>query len=119
MGRSRQRQLISVYLVAIIVVTLGLLISAVVSFDQQRRTIRELSVSNLMLTGERVAFDLERRVWQLAEDCLRAPELAQSLAGLVGGSVGKGTTTLGPEADVLRPRCPIAGQFFLMHDNRL
>ena len=118
-GRWRHRQLIRAYLVTILVVTLGLLISAVVSFDQQRRTTRELSVSNLRLVGERVAFDLERRVWQLAEDCLRAAELAQSLASVIEGSFDEATRVSGLDSDAIRARCPIVSQFFLLRDNQL
>jgi signal transduction histidine kinase len=71
------------------------------------------------LTGERVAFDLERRVWQSAEDCLRTPELAQSLANIAEGPVGDGTRSLSLDTDVIRARCPIVAQFFLKRDNQL
>jgi hypothetical protein len=44
--------------------------------QRQRQAIDGLTLANLRLSGERLAAELERRAWQLAERCLRDAELA-------------------------------------------
>ncbi len=91
------RRTILVYILAIVAPALVLLYFGVESFQRQRQAVGSLLNSNLRLSGERVAADLERRATQLAQACLR--EVEQAPTGELAG---------------LCRKHPIAQYFFLM-----
>jgi signal transduction histidine kinase len=113
-GRLSHRRAVLVYLLAIVGPTLALLFLGLQSVRRQRQAMTSLTASNLRLSGERLAADLERRVSQLAEACLRDKEIVRT-----SGSPGVPTTS--DEARRLRlllegieRRHPIADQLFLI-----
>lgn len=75
--RSSFRRAILVYLLAIVGPTLVFLYLGLQSVQRQHQAITSLTVSNLRLSGERLAAELERRVWQLAKTSLQNDELLQ------------------------------------------
>jgi signal transduction histidine kinase len=102
------------YLVAIVAPTLGFLYLGLEAVQRQRQAITGLTLANLRLSGERLAAELERRAWQLAERCLRDEELA-------GLRVDRALTPeqARPIRDLLArvgARHPIARQFFLWQE---
>jgi signal transduction histidine kinase len=113
-SRLPRRRVVLLYLLAIVGPTLALLFLGLQSVRRQRQAVTSLTASNLRLSGERLAAELERRVNQLAEACLRDNEVVRlhDSAGL----------TIAPdEARRLRlllegieRRHPIADQLFLI-----
>ena len=65
------RKAILVYLLAIVAPALVLLYFGVVSFQRQRQAADALLQSNLRLSGEKLAAEVERRANELALECLR------------------------------------------------
>ena len=65
------RKALVVYLLAIVAPALVLLYFGVVSFQRQRQAADALLQSNLRLSGEKMAADVERRANQMAQECLR------------------------------------------------
>jgi len=96
------RRAIRVYVAAI--VHLGLK-----SVQRQRDAINALLVSNLRLSGEKLASELEHRTAQLAEACLRAA-VAVNVS-----TPDEGQLRL--QFERLRKQHPIAGYFFLLEGN--
>jgi signal transduction histidine kinase len=95
-----------------------LLFSGVFSFRRQVLTIRDLSLSNIRLQGEKVAFELERRIWQLADDCLRDPLTDQVLpSSEETRDSGRAQSTIADFA-TLAKRHPIAGLWFAVWDGK-
>jgi signal transduction histidine kinase len=74
-GNPIYRRTIAVYLLAIVAPALVLLYFGVESFRRQRQAVESLLRSNLRLSGERLAGELERRTTELARECLRSNEL--------------------------------------------
>jgi signal transduction histidine kinase len=117
--RSFYSKATRIYLVATTAVTVVLLFSGIFSFQRQFKAIRELSVSNIRLQGERVAFEVERRIWELADTCLRDPLTGQMLLDLQPAldrprAQSNGTAHL---AEVRR-RHPIVDRLFALGDQR-
>lgn len=75
--RGSFRRAILIYLFAIVGPTLVFLYLGLQSVQRQRQAITSLTVSNLRLSGERLAAELERRAWQLAKTSLQDDELLQ------------------------------------------
>lgn len=113
---SRQRDIV-LYLLAIVVPTLVLLYLGLKSVQRQRQAIHSLTASNLRLSAENLAAELERRTGQLAEACLRDPELR----GLVSGPVRtpEAARAVRARLDKIRERHPIARHLFLVQGNAL
>jgi signal transduction histidine kinase len=82
-GRLPHRRAVLLYLLAIVGPTLALLFLGLQSVRRQRQAVTSLTASNLRLSGERLAAELERRVSQLAEACLRDKEIVR-IHGAVG-----------------------------------
>jgi signal transduction histidine kinase len=76
-GRLPHRRAVWLYLLAIVGPTLALLFLGLQSVRRQRQAVASLTASNLRLSGERLAAELERRVSQLAEACLRDKEIVR------------------------------------------
>jgi signal transduction histidine kinase len=116
-ARPSYRRAILVYLIAIVGPTLVLLFLGLQSVQRQRQAISSLTESNLRLSGERLAGELERRVWQLAEACLRDGELAQ--LRLSDGEAETLETARQMRTLLARvaARHPIARHFFVLQDN--
>jgi len=70
-GRPPLRRAILIYLLTIVGPTLVLLYLGMQSVLRQREAVASLTVSNLRLSGERLAAEIERRAEQLAGACLR------------------------------------------------
>jgi signal transduction histidine kinase len=113
-GRLSHRRAVLLYLLAIAGPTLALLFLGLQSVRRQRQAVASLIASNLRLSGERLAAEVERRVSQLVEACLRDGEVAR-----IQGSI---STPIAPdEARRLRlllegveRRHPIADQLFVI-----
>jgi hypothetical protein len=103
------RRAIRIYVVAIVVPALVLLYLGLKSVQRQRDAINTLLVSNLRLSGEKLASELEHRTAQLAEACLR-----EAAAVNVGTSDGR---QIRLQFERLREQHPIAGYFFLLEGN--
>ena len=91
-GHPSHRRAVLLYLVAIVGPTLVLFYLGLQSVQRQRQAVNALTVSNLRLSGERLAVELERRVTQRAEACLRdaaSDELRATLGGEGEGAVGE------------------------------
>ncbi len=113
-GRLSHRRAVLLYLLAIVVPTLALLFLGLQSVRRQQQAVASLTASNLRLSGERLAAELERRVSQLAEACLRDKEIAR-----VHGSLG---APIAPDQarrlrlllEDIERRHPIADQLFVI-----
>ncbi len=92
------------YLLAIVAPALVLLYLGIESLERQRQAVEGLLVSNLRLSGEKLAVELERCTREAAQACLREAEAGPiHRAGL----------------DRLRPRHPIARYFFVLEGDRV
>jgi signal transduction histidine kinase len=113
------RRAVFFYLLAIVIPTLALLFLGLQSVGRQRQAVAILTATNLRLSGERLAAEVERRVEQLAEACLYEGQAARLDSG--------GGVPLAPgEARRLRAllerieeRHPIADQLFLVRRDRV
>jgi hypothetical protein len=85
-GRLSHRRAVLLYLLAIVGPTLALLFLGLQSVRRQRQAVTSLTASNLRLSGEGLVAELERRVSQLAETCLRDKEIVRTY-GSPKGSV--------------------------------
>jgi signal transduction histidine kinase len=113
-GRLSHRRAVLLYLLAIVGPTLALLFLGLQSVRRQRQAVTSLTASNLRLSGERLAAELERRVSQLAEACLRDKEIAR-----IPGSAGPATSSdesrrLRLLLEGIEKRHPIADQLFVI-----
>jgi hypothetical protein len=69
-GNPFRRKTILVYLLAIVAPALVLLYLGIASFQRQRLAADALLRSNLRLSGEKAAAEIERRAAELARACL-------------------------------------------------
>jgi signal transduction histidine kinase len=113
-SRLSHRRAVLLYLLAIVGPTLALLFLGLQSVRRQRQAVASLTASNLRLSGERLAAELERRVSQLAEACLRDSEIVRT-------HDSAGSPVASDEARRLRlllqgieQRHPIADQLFVI-----
>ena len=112
--RHSYRRAIFVYLVAIVGPTLVFLYLGLQSVQRQRQAITSLTASNLRLSAEKLAGELERRVQQLAEAALGDD-------GLAGHRLTSGGPAIPEEAVELRTllagvgeQHPIARHYFIL-----
>jgi signal transduction histidine kinase len=103
------RRAIRIYVVAIVLPALVLLYLGLKSVQRQRDAINALLVSNLRLSGEKLASELEHRTAQLADACLR-----EAAAVNLRTSDGR---QIRLQFERLREQHPIAGYFFLLEGN--
>jgi signal transduction histidine kinase len=100
------RRAILVYVLAIVAPTLVLLYLGLKSLQRQHDAIDALLVSNLRLSGEKLAGELQQQTGQLAGRCLReAAALELDL---------EHPRQVRAQLDGVRERHPIAGCFFLL-----
>jgi hypothetical protein len=113
-ARPSYHRAILVYLVAIVGPTVVLLFLGLQSVQRQRQAISSLTVSNLRLSGERLAAEMERRVLKLAEAALSDSELAQ--LRLASGDVENPEVarSVRTRLESVQARHPIARHFFIL-----
>jgi signal transduction histidine kinase len=116
-ARPSHRRAVLVYLIAIVGPTLVLLFLGLQSVQRQRQAINSLTESNLRLSGERLAGEMERRVWQLAEACLRDAELAPLRLREGEAETPETARQMRSLLNRVAARHPIARHFFLLQDN--
>jgi signal transduction histidine kinase len=113
-GRLSHRRAVLLYLLAIVGPTLALLFLGLQSVRRQRQAVASLTASNLRLSGERLAAELERRVGQLAEACLRDKEIVR-IHGLAGPPIASDEARrLRLLLEDIERRHPIADQLFVI-----
>lgn len=113
-GRRSHRRWVLLYLLAIVGPTLALLFLGLQSVQRQRQAVRSLKATNLRLSGERLVSELERRVSQLAEACLRDGEIAR-LRGPLGAPIAPDEARrLRLLLEDIERRHPIADQLFII-----
>jgi signal transduction histidine kinase len=102
------------YLLAIVGPTLALLFLGLQSVRRQRQAVASLTASNLRLSGERLVAELERRVSQLAEACLRDKEIVR-IHGFAGPPFAwDEARRLRLLLEGIEKRHPIADQLFVI-----
>jgi signal transduction histidine kinase len=113
-GRLSHRRGVFLYLLAIVGPTLVLLYLGLQSVRRQAQAVASLTATNLRLSGERLAAELERRVSRLAEACLRDDEIAR-LNGSFGDPIAPGDVhRLRLLLEGIEKRHPIADQLFVI-----
>jgi signal transduction histidine kinase len=109
-----QRRGLLVYFLAIVVPTVVFVFLGLQSVQRQRQAIRNLTASNLRLSAESLAAELERQTGQLAEACLRDGEWSGRQPAFGAAT----SLTAARDARILlekiRNRHPIARHFFLI-----
>ena len=117
-GEPRSRRLsdrrpVLLYLLAIVIPTLALLFLGLQSLRRQRQAVATLTASNLRLAGGRLAAELERRVSELAEACLRDNEIVRipDSAAPMGWQQARQLRSL---LEGIERRHPIADQLFVI-----
>ena len=112
--RSSYRRTIWVYLVAIVAPTLVFLYLGLQSVGRQRQAITSLTGSNLRLSAERLAVEMERRVSEYAEACLADEELTQIPSMLDNSTTPEAARELRMSLEIIRGRYPIASHHFIL-----
>jgi signal transduction histidine kinase len=113
-GRRSHRRWVLVYLLAIVGPTVALLFLGLQSVRRQRQAVASLTASNLRLSGERLVAELERRVSQLAEACLRDGELARMQGSLSAPIAPDEARRIRQLLEGVEQRHPIADQLFVI-----
>jgi len=116
-GWASPRKALLIYALAIVGPTLVLLYLGLQSVERQRQAISGLMLSNLRLSSEKLAAELERRVWQAAEACLKDPELTKQDHLLERIETPEAAREVRARLDAFKKRHPIARHFFLMKEN--
>ncbi len=114
---ASQRRALLVYALAIAGPTLVLLYLGLQSVERQRQAIAGLMLSNLRLSSEKLAAELERRVWQAAEGCLKDSELTKDNALLERISTPEATREVRARLEAIKERHPLVRHFFLMKES--
>ncbi len=111
------RRAILVYLVAIVGPTLVLLYLGMQSVQRQGEAINSLTVSNLRLSGERLAAEVERQSQALAESCLRDDELSELKLAAGGPKTLQEAREARRVFERMKARHPMARHFFVLQGN--
>jgi signal transduction histidine kinase len=99
--------------------TLALLFLGLQSVRRQRQAVASLTASNLRLSGERLAAELERRVSQLAEACLHDKEIVRIHGSAVPPIASDEAHRLRLVLEGIEKRHPIADQLFVIQGDSL
>ena len=118
-GRRSHRRVVLVYILAIVGPTLALLFLGLQAVRRQRQAVASLSVTNLRLSGERLAVEVERRVEQLAEACLGDGHIAGLVTGAGDALTPGQARQLRARLEEIEQRHPIADQLFLVRGDRV
>jgi signal transduction histidine kinase len=118
-GRLSHRRAVWLYLLAIVGPTLALLFLGLQSVRRQRQAVASLTASNLRLSGERLAAQLERRVSQLAEACLRDKEMVRIHASAGPPTSSDESRRLRLLLEGIEKRHAIADQLFIIDGDSL
>jgi signal transduction histidine kinase len=113
-GRLPRRRAVLLYLLAIVGPTVALLFLGLQSVRRQRQAVASLTASNLRLSGERLAAELERRVSQLAEACLRDKEIVRIHDSAVPPIASDEARRFRLLLEGIEKRHPIADQLFVI-----
>lgn len=111
-----QRRVLLLYGLTIAAPTLLLLWLALQSVHRQRQAIAGLAASNLRLTAEKLAEDLERRAGQSAQACLNDAELARLRLAATEACTPGGGARVQARLGALRQRHPMALHPFVLED---
>jgi len=108
------RRAVLIYLVAIVGPALVLLFLGLQSIRRQREAMAALTASNLRLTGERLAAELERRTNQAAEACLGDGKLLEVPLDF---DTPEGSRQIRVQLESIRGRHPVARHLFFLEGN--
>jgi len=111
------RRVLPVYLFAIVAPTLVLLYLGLQSVKRQREAIVSLSESNLRLSGDRLAAELERRTSELAASALEDPDVVSLPLPADGRFTPEVGARIRNAFGRIQARHPIARHFFLLQGN--
>jgi signal transduction histidine kinase len=116
-GESRYPRLALAYLVAIVLATVVFLSLLVMTWYRQSQEIEQLSESNLQLWGQKLALELEARIWDAAEACL-ADEALQQVPPEGAGTL-EWYRTVDSLISPLQKRHPVVHTFFVLENGVL
>jgi signal transduction histidine kinase/tetratricopeptide (TPR) repeat protein len=119
MNRTARLRAIRIYLLIILASTLLLFCFSIISWNDQREKARELSFSNLRITGEQMVSDLERRLGLLAADCLSRKNLERFVFDTKQMQSLERLRTYRKQFEVLKRIYPVARHFFVFDGNQL
>ncbi len=114
---ASSRRLLAVYLAAIVGPTLILLILGLQSVQRQYQAIADLTFANARLSGETLVIDVEQRVSQLAEACLRDEALGRLTLDEEELDTPAGAERVTRAFDEVKRRHPIAEDLFVLQAN--
>lgn len=118
-GRRSHRRVVLVYILTIVGPTLALLFLGLQAVRRQRQAVASLSATNLRLSGDRLAAEVERRVEQLAEACLRDGQIARLDSGAGNPLTLVEARRLRARLERIEERHPIADQLFLVRNDQV
>ncbi len=112
------RKAIPLYLLTIAGPTVVLLFLGLQSVRRQRQAIANLTVSNLRLSGERLAAEIERRVARPAEALLRDSDFVRHPLASGEPESPEAARSLRARLESVRALHPIAERFFVLQGTR-
>jgi hypothetical protein len=118
-ARPFRRRAVFLYLLAIVGPTLVLLYLGLQSVRRQAQAVSSLTAVNLRLSGERLAAEVERRVEQSAQACLRDSEMAGLAVDPETPSTPREARRVRAILERIEGRHPIADQLFLLRGGRV
>jgi signal transduction histidine kinase len=107
------------YLISIGLVTLAILILAIISFVHQRALDKSRSQADVLLDGERLAVEWERRVWALSEECLLDPALTALVPDLLDAVKPDDVHELHARLERFAGAHPVAEYLFAFQDGEV
>jgi signal transduction histidine kinase len=107
------------FLLSIVAIVLILLVLFTWSLIRHEYVLSTLSPSSLKLDGERLAVEIERAMWEAAENCLRDVEVQGLALRVITETDSDRQAQLGIELDKARSRHPIAQHLFVLLNDRV
>lgn len=108
---------ILIFLLVIVGPAVAFLYLGLQAVQRQQQAVASLTISNLRLSGEKLAGELERRALQLAEACFRDNELSRVRSALGNSDAPEAAREIRALLDPVRHRHPIARHFFVLQGN--
>src|SRR5512132_3378596 len=118
-ARPFHRRAVFFYLLAIVGPTLVLLYLGFRSVQRQAQAVASLTAVNLRLSAERLATELEHRVEQSAQACLRDSEIAGLAADPETPFTPREARPLITALEKIEQQHPIADQLFLLRQGNV
>lgn len=112
-SRLRSHRALGLYVGAVVLPTLALLYLGYVLAQQQWHNLQELTRNNERLSSEQVATETERRVFELAGECVRDPEWADAIAALHGSDRPDTDRRIRVALERIVKRHPVAAALFI------